>query len=844
MKKKLPFTCNRYPVFFVQLYLHITKHIYMRNLLLLLLCVLTSAITCAQQITGIIKDEQGNALQKATVALKRVRDSSTVKLAVTNQEGNYSFNNIVTGKYFTNVSYVGYASKNSPAFEVNSDGQVNAPEVALIKLSGSLREVAVTATRPMVEVRADKTILNVEGTINAVGQDALELLRKSPGVQVDRDDNLSLSGKNGVQVFIDGKPSPLSGKDLSEYLKTLQSSQIESIEIITNPSAKYEAAGNAGIINIRLKRNKTLGTNGSVNLGYGIGVYSKYNGGIALNHRSKSLNLFGTYNHNHGQNENPFNLYREVADSIFDQHSTFFNRNRSHNFKAGADLIIDKFNTIGVMMNGVRANPKNFSDARTFISYMPTKAGVKQLHATNDNISSRNSTSYNLNFRHTDAAQKDLNIDVDYSNYAITTNQLLTNIYLDAAGNTETSREVNNMISPTDINIYSGKVDYEQNFKKGRLGVGGKMAFIKTDNDFQRYNIAGAVKDLDKEKSNRFRYKENINAAYINYNKQFKGWMIQAGVRLENTVTEGRSTGDKKQTNGSFIPYDSSFKREYTNLFPSAAITFNKNPKNQWSLSYSRRIDRPAYQDLNPFEFKLDAYTYMKGNTELRPQFTQAFGITNIYNFKLTTNLSYSHTDDVFAQLTDVIETSKSFLTRKNLAIQDNIGLNISYPLQYKAYSLFANLNSYYSHYKADLGPQRKVDVNVFSYRFFAQNSLKFAKTYTAELSGWYNGPSIWSGTFKTKPLWSMDAGVQKVIFKGKGNLRMSLSDVFKSIKFTSDTHYAGQYLKVNGSGESRVFRINLSYRFGNTQVKAARQRKTGQEEENQRTNSDGGITR
>lgn len=804
------------------------------------MCFHNSNYLRTQQITGNIKDDQGNSLPKATVALKRIKDSSTVKLAVTSPDGNYSFANIASGKYFTNTSYVGYASKNSPVFEVSGEGQVNVPEVSLTKLSGSLREVAVTATRPIVEVRADKTILNVEGTINAVGQDALELLRKSPGVMVDRDDNLSLSGKNGVQVFIDGKPSPLSGKDLSEYLKTLQSAQIEAIEIITNPSAKYEAAGNAGIINIRLKRNKTLGTNGSVNAGYGVGIYSKYNAGIALNHRSKILNLFGTYNHSRGRNENNFNLYREVADSIFDQHALGASRYRSHNFKVGADLIINKFNTIGVMMNGVRATPRSLSSSQTLISYQPTKTGVKQLWATNDNIGSRNSTSYNLNFRHTDAAQKDLNIDVDYSNYSINTNQLLTNIYLNTNGTVETSREVNNMISPTDINIYSGKVDYEQNFKKGRLGVGGKIAFIKTDNDFQRYNIAGNVKDLDKEKSNRFRYEENINAAYINYNKQFKGWMMQAGLRLENTITEGRSTG-LKNVSGNFVAYDSSFKRDYLNLFPSAAVTFNKNPNNQWSISYSRRIDRPAYQDMNPFEFKLDAYTYMKGNTELRPQFTHSLGVTNIYKSKLTTNLSYSHTEDVFAQITDVIETSKSFLSKRNLATQDNIGLNITYPFQYKAYSLFANVNSYYSHYKANLGPMREVDVDIFSYRFFAQNSLKFAKTFTAELSGWYNGPSVWGGTFKTKPMWSVDAGLQKVIFKGKGNLRMSLSDVFKSFRFDSDTRFAGQYLKAYGNFESQVFRVNLSYRFGNTQVKAARQRKTGQEEESQRTNSEGG---
>jgi iron complex outermembrane receptor protein len=813
----------------------------MKQILPLILFSAISFTLSAQTIKGLIKDNDNKPLANATVSLHRMKDSSVAKFAVTDKEGKFSMGGIREGKYILSASFVGYKKGFSSVIDVSATSETDVPAIMLAKIEGNTNDVTVTARKPLVEVKADKTIFNVEGTINAIGQDVLELLRKSPGVQVDKDDNISISGKNGVQVFIDGKPSPLAGKDLAEYLRALQSAQVELIEIITNPSAKYEAAGNAGIINIRLKRNKTLGTNGSVNAGYGIGVYSKYNAGFALNHRSKSLNLFGTYNVNKGRNENPFSLYREVADSIFDQHSTFFNRNESHNFKVGADFLVNRFNTVGVMINGVRALPRNFSDARTMISYQPTKAGVKQLIATNINNGRRNNTTYNFNFKHSDTLGRDLNMDFDYSNYDIITDQLLTNIYYNATGTVETSREVNNMISPTEINIYSGKIDYEQNFKKGRFGIGAKTAFVKTDNDFERYNIVGSVKDLDKDKSNRFRYTENINAGYINYNRQLKGWMYQVGLRLENTVTEGRSTGLK--WNGSaYVAYDSSFKRNYTNLFPSAAVTFNKNPKNQWSVSYSRRIDRPAYQDLNPFEFKLDAYSYMKGNTELTPQFTHSFSLTNIYKFKLTTSLSYSHTEDVFAQITDVIETSKSFLTKKNLATQDNIGLNISYPFQYKAYSVYANLNTYWSHYKADLGPMRKVDIDVFSYRLFAQNSLKLSKTVTAELSGWINGPSVWGGTFKTKLMGQMDMGLQKTILKGKGTVRMALSDVLGTFKFSGETTYAGQYLKVAGSQESRVFRINFSYRFGNTQVKAARNRKTAAEDENSRTNGGGGL--
>lgn len=819
----------------------------MKKFLPLVLFSVFSLVLNAQTIKGYIKDNEDKPLANATVSLLRMKDSSVAKLAVTDKEGKFTMAGIKDGRYRLMAAYVGHGNGFSAPFEVSGTGEINAPAIALAKKGSDLAGVTVTAKKQLIEVKADKTIFNVEGTINAVGQDALELLRKAPGVQIDKDDNISVSGKNGVQVFIDGKPSPLAGKDLSEYLKTLQAAQIELIEIITNPSAKYEAAGNAGIINIRLKRNKTLGSNGSVNAGYGIGIHPKYNGGIALNHRSQTINLFGTYNYNRGYNESPFNLYRELSDSAFDQHSTFFNHNQSHNFKVGADFLLNKFSTVGVMMNGVRANPRSFSSSNTYISYQPTKTGVKQLRATNNNFSRRDNTSYNLNYRYTNPKGRDLNIDADYSNYDISTDQFLTNIYFDATGTTEISREMNNLISPTSINIYSAKADYEQNYKGGRLGIGGKTSFIRTDNDFQRYNITTSSKDLDKDKSNRFRYNENINAGYINYNKQFKkGVMVQVGVRVENTVTEGRSTG-LKNVSGSYVAYDSSFKRNYTDLFPSAAITFNKNPKNQWSISYSRRIDRPAYQDLNPFEFKLDNYTYQKGNTELRPQFTHNFGLTNIYKFKLTTGLNYSHTDDVFSQLTEVYvdntgRTSKSYLIKRNLATQDNFALNISYPFQYKAYSLFFNVSSYYSHFRSNNGQYKNVDINVFSYRFFAQNSLKLGKTVTAELSGWYNGPSLWGATFKTKPMGQMDLGIQKTILKGKGNIKFALNDVLETFKFSSVTDYDNQYLKVNGRQEGRVFRINFSYRFGNTQVKAARNRKTAAEEENSRTNGGGGL--
>ena len=812
----------------------------MRRLALLTVTCFLVAAAFAQQVSGNVKDQQGKALSNSTVSLLNAKDSSVVKLAASNNNGSYTFNGVKPGNYLISISHVGYAPVYSKSFEYAGSGDFNVPAIQVNKITGDLKEVVVNSKKPMVEVRADKTILNVEGTINSVGTDALELLRKSPGVMVDKDDNLSLAGKNGVQIYIDGRPTPLSGKDLSDYLKSLQSAQIESIEIITNPSAKYDAAGNAGIINIRLKKNKSFGTNGSVNAGYGIGIYPKYNGGLSLNHRNNKVNIFGNYTFNDNINESYMKLHREQLDTLFDQQSKIYMKNISHGYKGGLDYFVNKFNTVGLIISGNSSDMTFSNYSRTPISYMPTGKVDRILVADNSSKSKRNNTNFNLNYRFADTSGHELNVDADYGFYRIKSNQFQPNYYFDPISNAQTGQFIYNMIAPTDIDMYTAKADYEQNFKKGRLGLGAKTSYVKSGNDFERYNVYTNTKELDTLRSNGFNYKENVNAAYANYNRSFKGFMIQAGLRVENTNSEGHSTG-KKWNGAEYVGYDSVFKRNYTDFFPSASVTFNKNPMNQWSVSYSRRIDRPAYQDLNPFEFKLDEYTYQKGNTQLRPQYTNSFGVTNTYKFKLTSTLNYSHVKDVFTQLIDTADVSKSFITKKNLATQDIVSLNLSYPFQYKWYTVFANVNTYYSRYKADFGGgNRKINLDVVAATFFMQNSFNLGKGYTGELSGWYSSPSIWQGTFKSSQIWSVDGGVQKTLFKGKATVKTSVSDIFKTIKWKGTSDFSGQKTIASGGFDSRVFKINFTYRFGNNNVKASRQRKTGLDDESKRVGSQG----
>ncbi|MDP4244752.1 MAG: outer membrane beta-barrel family protein [Bacteroidota bacterium] len=809
-------------------------------LLFLFLCLPGIGLK-AQQLTGTAQDEQGKPLAGATITLKKGRDSSIVKLSVSNTSGKYEFIGIPQGRYFVQVSHVGYVPLSSSLFEVGGDGMTSIPKTALTKRSTELKQAEVISRKPPVEVRADKIILNVEGSINAVGQDALELLRKSPGVLVDKDDNLSLSGKNGVQVYIDGRPTPLSGKDLSEYLKTIQSSSIESIEIISNPSAKYDAAGNAGIINIRLKKNKSYGTNGTVNAGYNVGTYSKYNGGFSLNHRDENINLFGNYNYNHNPTETFIDLHREQLDTLFDQRSIIRYKTNSHNFKAGLDLTLDKKRTIGMMVTGTLSDNSLHTTSTTPISYIPTGQLSRTLQANNSSTGKRTNGDLNLNYRYADTSGREWNMDGDYSLFRIRSNQLQPNLYFDPSG-TFLYSDTYNMLAPTDIDMYIFKSDYAQNFKKGRLELGAKFSNVTSRNDFTQYDIFGsgaAVKTMDTLHSNNFNYQENINAVYANFSRPFKGWVIQAGLRVENTNAHANSTGYKYDT--VYSPYDSSFDRHYTNLFPSGAITYNKNPMKQWTLTYSRRIDRPAYQDLNPFEFKLDEYTFQKGNTQLKPQFTNSFGLTYMYKYKLTTTLNYSHVTDLFAQLVDTTELSKAFISKRNLATQDIVSLNVSYPIQYKRYSAFANVNSYYSLYQANFGPGRTVDVNVFAVTVYAQQSFRMGKGWTGELSGFYSSPSVYQGTFKSSMLWTLDGGLQKTVLNSKGTIKASVSDIFNTLHWRATSDFAGQSLTAKGGTESRQFKLYFSYRFGNMQVRAARQRKTAAEEEGKRVGTQGG---
>jgi hypothetical protein len=364
---------------------------------------------------------------------------------------------------------------------------------------------------------------------------------------------------------------------------------------------------------------------------------------------------------------------------------------------------------------------------------------------------------------------------------------------------------------------------------KGSLGLGFKLALVNTDNTYNFYDIIDDSPVLNTDRSNRFTYDENVNAGYVTYNRQWQKIGLQFGARVEQTDSKGDLT--------SFIPQnDETVDQEYVDVFPSGGITYQLNQKNMFRITYSRRIDRPNYQDLNPFEFKLDEITFKKGNPFLRPQYSNSLSLGHTFNYTLNTSLTYTKTTDLMTMLTDTAANGAAFITTTNVANQDLVSLNVSYPFALsKGWNVFANAGVNRMHNEADFGDGKIVDISATSFNFYMQHSFMLPKKFTLEVSGWYNSPGIWGGNFATDEIWSIDAGIQKKILQDRGQIKLGVSDIFHSQEWAGENNFGGLRMMANGGHESRQVKLNFTYLMGNSNVKGSRNRNTGLEEESKR---------
>ena len=807
----------------------------MKKLFTLLVAMAAATFAFSQaSLQGSVKDAGGKPVDYANVILHAATDSSIVKVEYTKEDGSYAMKGLRAGEFWLEVSYVGLPTFKSESFVLAADENKQLPEIALKAASAELSEVTVTAKKPLVEVRPDMTVFNVEAAVNAVGNDALELMRRAPGVVVDNNDNIMLLGKSGVRIFIDGKPSPLSSSDLAQFLRNIQATEIEAIEVITSPSAKYEAEGNAGIINIRMKKDKSLGTNGNLDLGYNVAIHSRYNGSVGLNHRNKDFNLFGKYSYNEGNNMSFQDFLRIQNNTYFEQHARQRWGWTNHNFRAGADFFINKQNTIGVLATGFIGDFTSVSNSSTDISNNTTGENLQKLLARSENAGDNNNINLNTNYRFDNGKGKTLNVDADYARFRNTRDSYQPNRYFDPSGQNLLDEVIFGIKSPTDIDLMSLKLDHERPLLGGQLATGAKVSYVVTDNNFGFYNYVDGESQYDPMLSNRFEYTENINAVYAQYNRKLgEKTNLQAGLRLEHTHSIGDLTSEQQTGNDKVT-------RDYVNLFPSAGISRQLDPKNSIRLGYSYRVDRPRYQDLNPFEFRLDELTFQKGNPFLRPQYTHNVELTHTFNYRFNTTLSYAYTTDLMSQITDTLSGKRAFISQQNLDNQKVISLNFSAPFSIaKWWNVFANASVYNTTNKAYFEEGKTVDISRTSFNIYQQHTFTLSKALTFEMSGWYNSPGIWGGNFASDAMWAMDAGLSAKVLQGRGRFKVSVSDIFISQRWRGVNNFGDLYMDASGGWESRQLRANFSYNFGNQNVKQSRRRQTGIEDEKNRVGSD-----
>ena len=794
----------------------------------------------ASKIQGSVKDEAGKAIPSVTVSLLKSADSSLVKYSLSDKAGQYEFVNINTGKYFISVSSVGYGKAFSNHFEL-SDKNVQVPSIALVRNTKDLAGVTVSASRPFIETKVDKTVINVEASPTNAGSTALEVLEKSPGVMVDNDGNISLKGKQGVIVMIDGKPTYLSPTDLAAMLKNMPASALDQIEIMTNPSAKYDAAGNSGIINIKTKKGQAGGFNGSFMVGATTSIYKngdalyfkpKSQNSFNFNYRKNKINFFGNYNPNFFRGMNILTINSKLIDTYDgslkgynDQETHFKFGNFNQTLKLGFDWFANKRNVYGIVVSGFIFNghptPTTIADLQDVNHELESRL----ISYTTNDIHFKNFTG-NLNWKHTfDTTGRELTADFDYVRYSnITDMHLTTDIYdgsLTYVGQTELRGHI-----PSYIDIFSFKSDYTKPFKNGRLEAGIKSSFVN-NNNIVNYDVKnGGEWVKDDTRSDHFIYQENINAAYVSVNKQINKWTLQGGLRLENTISKGNQ-----------VILKSTFKRDTTNLFPTAFVSYQVDKKNKLTVSYGRRINRPNYQDLNPFIFFLDTLSYRQGNIYLKPQYTNNFELSHALMDKFITTLSYNNTTDVISQIIKPKEGSDGkirYLTPDNVASLRNMALSLTIPVKPTKWwniSFFSTV--YNNHYKGIFDTIR-VDQAYTSFMFNLTNTFTISKGFIAEWSGFYRYKNL-DGLTLMEPIYQMSFALQKQIIKGKGTLRLNIRDPFAWQKFEGTNKYGYVDVHFLARPDIRQVTANFTYRFGkNTpQSQPRRHVSSAQDEQN-----------
>lgn len=702
--------------------------------------------------------------------------------------------------------------------------------------SKDLDAVVVTSRKPPFERKADKMIVNVEANITNSGASAMEVLEKTPGVSVDKDGNISMAGKNGVMVLMDGKRTFMTAADLADYLRNVPASSLDKLEVMTNPSSKYDAAGNSGIINIITKKQKQKGFNGSLSTSTGMAQYLFNNNSLNLNYRKNKLNLFANLSGNARKSIDELQLSRTffkpdgTPEVHFDQKSENTRQRYGLNGKVGFDYIASPQTTFGMVFTGFYS-PGKINSVNT--SYLKNHANVLDSTVVSTNYEERTwkNAGVNLHVVHQfDSARsgKEISADLDYYRYNRLQDQEFLNENFDLNGVKSGSKLLQGHL-PSDIEIISAKTDYTQKiFKKYKLEAGLKYSQVRTENVAGYFDVINNIPVQNDDITNSFDYEESIGAAYLNMSTSFGKWSLQAGLRAEHTRYKGFQYDNALQP-------DSSFTNDYTSLFPTFYASHKLNAKHNFTLSYGRRINRPDYADLNPFRFFIDQYTYAGGNPFLRPMYTNVLEAGHSFKNVLHSRVSYSKTNQL---ITQTFETDgfAAFVRPGNYGTQEVVNLNVTYQFKPKAwFNSTIYTEATHNIFDGRVGGKDFKQEGT-TYLLHLNNQFIMKKGWSAELSGFYRTRG-WEGQVEVRPVHMLNAGVQKKVLKDKGTLKLALNNLLQYQVYTGTIYLNNAEAKFRNNQFSRSAAVTFTYRFGKP-LKGTPVRKQGSSEELNRVKS------
>lgn len=800
----------------------------MLSRLLPLISILCISITVKAQfqIQGKIISDKGSPLSNVTIALLRASDSQMVKTDLSSDKGTYLFPAIEKGEYFIQISKLGFERKRTEKFLLDKNTTLN---LTLQESAKKLKEVSVVATKPLLEQRADKLIVNVANSPIAAGGTAQEILKKVPGVIVVQD-KVTLAGSGDVQIWIDGKPSVY--QDINAVLRNMPGDQIEKIELIRQPGAKYDAAGGP-IINIVLKKNARLGLNGTAQLSLmgmqvnhadvnqGIKEYGRANPSLSMNYRSGSWNLFGGASYSHGSGFQAIQIARFIENTTFRSPSLIESNNEALNLRIGADYFLNKKTTLGVLFKGFKTNNQRFNNNLTNVFDAPSQAMTNSFFTNTNSNSDNQNLSANFNLKHLFDTTKDhsLNFDFDYARYELTMRDDIE-IFQNNAPlvKSNSTQQINQPVQ-----LVVAKLDYTLPLDSTmRLEMGAKTSFAQIDNDLRFYR--GST--LSANESNQFLYKENISAAYTNFHKSWKKLEFNMGLRTENTIATG-TTGTAELLN-----------RNYLQWFPNASLLYKLNKQMGIQLAYTKRVNRPSFNQQNPFRRFIDSLTYQSGNPNLFPEVAHNGQLAIVYEGQPFISVEYNVTDDVIIDNAPKLEGNTTFTTADNLAKKYNWTLQANFPIKFgKIIDGYGGNQLIYNHYKAQyLGST--YDASRWHWLAYVGVTAKLPKDFALELNGFYITKFL-EEFITINAMSGFDLAVSKTFWEKRGRLTLNFSDIFYGQKVNGLIEFNNIRAEFIQREFSQNLRLTFSYNFGNNKLLKQRNRKTGAEDENSRVKTE-----